>query len=86
MKLTMLILLLPVMAFLVGLVGTRFSHTFHPAFFWVWFLSSIICLERGFRIFRHGRLLGWTCIANGIIPFVVLGWVMISRGGAKIHG
>jgi hypothetical protein len=84
MKLTIFILLLPVTAFLIGLVGTRYSHTFHPAFFWAWFLSSIICLERGFRIFRYSRSLSWTCIAVGIIPFVVIGWVMISRGG--VHG
>jgi hypothetical protein len=84
MKLTIFILLLPVATFLVGLVGTRYSHTFHPTFFWVWLLSSIVCLERGFRTFRHSRVLSWSCILIGIIPFVIIGWVMISRGGSTL--
>lgn len=83
-KLTIFILLLPVVTYLVGLVGTRNSHTFHPAFFWAWFWASIVCLDRGFRIRRFSRILSWICIAIGIIPSIVIVWGIILRG-VKSH-
>jgi hypothetical protein len=84
LKLTIFIVSLTVATFFLGWLVTQFSHTFHPALFWAYFLSSIVCLERGRYILKRDRLLGWLCIVIGIIPLIMV-WVVIFRHEVKIH-
>ena len=85
MKLTIFILSLPVAIYFLGLLVTQSTHTFHAALFWAWFLTSIVCIERGRYILGRSRFLGWLCIGIGIIPFIVLAWRLIFHGGVKMH-
>jgi hypothetical protein len=84
LKLTIFIVSLNVATYYFGWLVAHFSPTFHPALFWAYFLSSIVCVERGQYILRRDRHLGWLCIAMGVIPLIIV-CAVIFRHGAKIH-
>ncbi len=85
MKLTIFVLLLPVMIFVSTLLATQGTHTFHPVLFFLWLLSSVNCLVWGFYISRRSRLLGWLCVGVGVIPLIMMMWPVVSDGGVKFH-
>ena len=69
MKLTIFILLLPVVTFLVGVFGTPLIQGIS---FVTYLLSSVACLVWGFYISRRSRILGWLCIAVGVAPLILM--------------
>jgi len=84
MKLTKFIASLTVLSWLVGWLVAHITQKFYPAFYWVYLLSSIACLERGIHIRKQSWRLGWLCIVLGLIPLIVV-WVVILRHEMKIH-
>ena len=72
MKLTIFILLLPVVAILAGWLAADRSHAFSIICFFTYLLSSVANLVWGFIISRRSRFLGWLCIAVGAVPLILL--------------
>jgi hypothetical protein len=69
MKLTIFILLLPVMALLLAVFGTPLLQAVS---FFTCLLSSVVCLVWGFYISRRSRFFGWLCVLAGVAPLVLM--------------
>lgn len=69
MKLTILILLLPVVTFLGMIFGAPIVQM---ASLFGYLLSSLVCLGWGFYISGRSRILGWLCVALGVAPLILM--------------
>ena len=72
MKLTIFILLLPVMIFLSGLilVSRPATDAQIQIFLGVWAAASLVCFIRGFFIFRQHQRLAWCCFIIALLQVV----------------
>jgi len=71
MRLTVLILLLPVVTFLSGLwlLPRDVGDAVVGAFLVWWLLTTVVCFVRGCFIFRHHRRLAWCCFGVVLLQF-----------------
>ena len=72
MKLTIFILLLPIVIFVTGIlmIHRPASDTMIETFLGVWAAASLLCFIRGFFIFRHRRWLAWCCFIVAAVQIV----------------
>ena len=72
MRLTIHILVLPVMMILGGFFFGRrsdmYSQVLCEAFFYLWIATALVCFVRGFIIWRQHRYLALGCFAVALAP------------------
>jgi hypothetical protein len=78
MRLTILILILPVVALFGGILAVDRVPMIPGICFFTWLLSSVLSLIWGFYISRRSRLLGWLCVGVGISPLIMMMWPVRS--------
>ena len=72
MKLTIFILLLPVIMFFGFLVVvTHDYYTLASLLLFSWILTFVICFIRGFFIFLRQRKLAWCCFAMALLQLII---------------
>src|SRR5208283_5398502 len=70
MRLTVFILLLPVIIFFSGfLMASRIDGPAVIVFLVIWMLASIACFVRGLFIFDSHRRLAWCCFLVALLQF-----------------
>ena len=84
MRFTLFIVSLTVTIWIVGWLITHITQRIYPASFWAYFLSSIVCLERGRYIRKNNQTLGWLCIVLGAIPLIIV-LVAIFLNRVRVH-
>jgi len=80
MKLTPIILLLPVASFYFAwseAIGVAAMLT-------LWILSIVVCLGWGVYVSRQSRLLGWLCVVVALIQLFIMLMPVTAR--AKVRG
>lgn len=72
MKLTIFILLLPVVIFASGLLMIQrpASDAMIQTFLGIWALASLACFFRGFFILRQHRILAWCCFVIALLQTI----------------
>jgi hypothetical protein len=73
MKLTIFILLLPVVMFFgfMFLLRSHASDTLELPFFIFWIFTALVCFVRGLFIFRQHRRLAWCCFGVTLLQVVL---------------
>jgi hypothetical protein len=73
MKLTISILILPVVIFLAGisLIPRGAGFIWIQLFLGVWALASLLCFIHGFFIFRQHQRLAWCCFVVATVQLVL---------------
>jgi hypothetical protein len=80
MKLTVLILSLPLLPFICLLVAPYSDDAVQMPIYLLWVLLVAICLFRAYYISRRSRLAGWGCVGVVVVHFVALCWHIITYG------
>jgi hypothetical protein len=72
MKLTIFILIFPIVIFVAGilLIHRPASDAMSETFLSVWAAASLLCLIRGFFIFRRHQRLAWCCFIISLMQIV----------------
>jgi hypothetical protein len=72
MKLTIFILLLPIVIFVSGilLIHRPASDAMIQTFLGFWAAASLLCFIRGFFIFRQHRRLAWCCFLIALLQII----------------
>jgi hypothetical protein len=70
MKLTPVLLLLPVFLFYLARALPNIPHAFKLAYLVAWFLSALLNLGWGIRVSRKSKFQGVLCAAVGLIQIV----------------
>jgi hypothetical protein len=71
MRLTLLIMLLPVMMFFGFLFALKHNALELPGFI-LWILATLVCVVRGIVIFRQHRRLAWCCFGVALLQVVLV--------------
>ena len=76
MKLTPIILLMPVAAFYIAWNVPAFSGLALLVF---WILSIVVCLGWGVYVSRQSRFLGWLCVVVALIQIFIMLMPTVAR-------
>jgi cytochrome bd-type quinol oxidase subunit 2 len=81
MRLTIFILLLPVVMFFVFvfLLRSHASDMLELPFFIFWILTALVCFVRGLFIFRQHRRLAWCCFGVTLLQFILAILPLLAR-------
>src|ERR1019366_2775082 len=89
MRLTVLILLLPVAVFFGWiLLQPRLGEagdSLIPIWFVIWMFTTLICFTWGFFIFRRYRRLAWCCFAVAFLQIILAILPMIGTRNVRHH-
>lgn len=86
LKLTLFILLLPVVMFFSGALVANYTHIpMLEVFLPLYLGSSVACLLWGVYISSRSRVLGWLCVLVGVAPLILMLLPVASHGATKIH-